>query len=253
MNKFIKLLGGLQTDWDISSIGRGEDVIVGVQRGTDTEDEELPYYQIYSADSSFQGQQIPSRINEPVILLFGNHGYQRTFSITFSTFYELVAYLHSAQASRVSNWFCEDKAPITMEFLSVEAAMRHLDGREIAKRIEPLKTKNMTLSELLDKTIGARKFPEVLADFVEELYEADNIPLTYKQSQDDTISTINILAHNGGGMEGVAEICLLLGDNYDTEIEVTQVINSCPPAYQIWFEMNGKSYFFGSEHSIFLY
>jgi len=253
MNKFIKLLGGLPTEWEINPIGRGEDVIIGIDKDSDKEDEELPYYQIYSADSAFEGQRIPTRINEPVILMFGNHGYQRTLGITFSTFYELLAYLHHDKALRVENWYHEDKAPVNLMFLSVEATMRHLDGRNIAKRLDPIKTAKMTLSELLDKTIGVRKFPEILADFTEELYESDNIPLTYKQSQDDTISTVNVLAHNGGGMEGVAEICLFLGENYDTEIEVTQVINSCPPAYQIWFEMKGKTYFFGSDHSIFLY
>lgn len=253
MNKFIKLLGGLSTEWTIESPGRGEDFILGVQQGADIVDEELAYIHICSADSSIEGQHLPTRINEPVILDFGNHGCRRTFSIQFSTFYELLAYVHSDESSRVANWYHEDKVPVTLHFLSVESALRYLTGREIAKRIEPIKIARMTLSELLDKTIGERLFPEILADFVEELYVTDNIPLTYAQSQDDMISTVNMLDHNGGGMEGVQEICLFLGENYDTEIEVTQVINSCPPAYQIWFEMKGKTYFFGSEHSIFLY
>lgn len=253
MNKFIKLLGNLSTEWTIESPGRGEDFIIGVQQGSDKEDEKEPYIHIYSADPSYEFQQVPTRINEPVILEFGNHGCRRTFSIQFSTFYELLAYLHSVDTKHIACWYREDNVPVTLHFPSVESALRYLAGREIAKRLEPVKTAKMTLSQLLDKTIGERLFPEILADFAEELYVTDNIPLTYAQSQDDMISTVNMLDHNGGGMEGVAEICLFLGENYGTEIIVTQVINSCPPAYQIWFEMKGKTYFFGSDHSIFLY
>jgi len=246
-NQFIQLLSKSDLLWSINVMGRGEESFIGLDRSANADNDAAPFYEIVRADADFAKKNAPLRLNEAVVLSFGNPQVGRIIELTFGTFYELLAFLDGTSTHYMNNWFHD--APglrLHISFLTEHSMEQYMIGRNIAMRVNPIKKETMTFDELIKRITINRILPESLSDFCEELYYVDRVAL---DAEDDVNARPCCNSH-----EDSQDFAILVGENYNTDVSVTQIVNHlCAPRYQIFFELKGVTYFYGSEHSAFLY